>query len=232
MISFFRKFRKKSVGGNNAMKYLLYALGEMVLIILGILIALQVNNYNEQKKKETTRYQLLMQLKEENQRNLNDLAMDSLYRDTLIEKLVEFHTFLKTKKIENYPSQVESYLAFLGRNRFYTFANKYLNKYIASYADDNTDFTEELINLDYYQNSLEYLSNRIQDLKVEKMIYALVDEVDIESLEVYSYETLKSLEFRNNIWILKAYEQENYYIYTAALNQQMVVDSILRQELP
>jgi len=52
----FRKQRLKLAADNNAMKYLRYAIGEILLVVIGILIALQVNNWNEhqkQKKQET-----------------------------------------------------------------------------------------------------------------------------------------------------------------------------------
>ena len=48
MIPFFRKIRIKLAYDNKPLKYLRYAIGEIVLVVLGILIALQINNWNEQ----------------------------------------------------------------------------------------------------------------------------------------------------------------------------------------
>jgi hypothetical protein len=50
MISFFRKIRQKMLQQNQVTKYLAYALGEIVLVMIGILLALQVNNWNENRK--------------------------------------------------------------------------------------------------------------------------------------------------------------------------------------
>lgn len=50
MIKFFRKIRLKLVGEHKISKYLLYAIGEIILVVIGILIALGVNNWNENKK--------------------------------------------------------------------------------------------------------------------------------------------------------------------------------------
>jgi hypothetical protein len=47
MISFFRRIRKSLLGPGQARKYLLYAIGEIALVVIGILIALQINNWNE-----------------------------------------------------------------------------------------------------------------------------------------------------------------------------------------
>ena len=50
MIKFFRKIRQKLLAENKFRQYLIYAIGEIVLVVIGILIALQVNNYNNQQQ--------------------------------------------------------------------------------------------------------------------------------------------------------------------------------------
>jgi Family of unknown function (DUF6090) len=50
MIKFFRNIRQKLLTENKFSKYLLYAIGEIVLVVIGILIALQINNWNETRK--------------------------------------------------------------------------------------------------------------------------------------------------------------------------------------
>jgi len=50
MIKFFRKIRQNLLMENKTGKYLKYAIGEIVLVVIGILIALQINNWNEERK--------------------------------------------------------------------------------------------------------------------------------------------------------------------------------------
>jgi hypothetical protein len=50
MIKFFRKIRQNLLMENKTGKYLKYAIGEIVLVVIGILIALQINNWNESRK--------------------------------------------------------------------------------------------------------------------------------------------------------------------------------------
>ena len=52
MIKFFRKVRQKLIYENKFRKYLLYAIGEILLVVIGILIALQINNRNDLSKLE------------------------------------------------------------------------------------------------------------------------------------------------------------------------------------
>lgn len=50
MAKIFRKARKDSLSENKTVKYLKYALGEVILVVIGILIALNINNWNEKRK--------------------------------------------------------------------------------------------------------------------------------------------------------------------------------------
>lgn len=49
MIPYYRKIRKKLAENNRHMKYLRYAIGEIVLVVVGILIAIQINNWNQER---------------------------------------------------------------------------------------------------------------------------------------------------------------------------------------
>jgi hypothetical protein len=59
MISFFRKIRQKLLEENKIGNYLKYAIGEIVLVVVGILIALQINTWNENRKARTFETEIL-----------------------------------------------------------------------------------------------------------------------------------------------------------------------------
>ena len=70
MIPFFRKIRKKMADDNRPLKpawpagrYMRYAVGEIVLVVIGILIALQINNWNEERKRAKQEKNILLALK-------------------------------------------------------------------------------------------------------------------------------------------------------------------------
>lgn len=73
MIKFFRRIRQKLLSENKFSKYLLYAIGEIVLVVIGILIALQINNWNEARKARIEEKTLLTSLKSEMEYNINEL---------------------------------------------------------------------------------------------------------------------------------------------------------------
>ena len=65
MINFFRRIRRNLLPENKFSKYLLYAIGEIVLVVIGILIALQINNWNETRKNNIKEVQFLERFKED-----------------------------------------------------------------------------------------------------------------------------------------------------------------------
>ena len=62
MIPFFRKIRKKLADDNQFFKYSRYAIGEIVLVVIGILIALQINNWNEERIKRKKEFVYLKEI--------------------------------------------------------------------------------------------------------------------------------------------------------------------------
>ncbi|TFG74389.1 MAG: hypothetical protein E4H26_08070, partial [Flavobacteriales bacterium] len=69
MIPFFRKIRKQFADDNKPLKYMRYAIGEVILVMIGILLALQVNNWNEERKKNTLEKAYLSQINAEFKNN-------------------------------------------------------------------------------------------------------------------------------------------------------------------
>jgi len=62
MINFFRKIRKQLADDNKPLKYARYAIGEILLVVVGILIALSINNWNEDKKVMKYELKILQEL--------------------------------------------------------------------------------------------------------------------------------------------------------------------------
>ena len=65
MISFLRKIRKSALRENRFSRYLLYAIGEIALVVVGILIALQINTWNEQRKNRDAEKEYLAAIAED-----------------------------------------------------------------------------------------------------------------------------------------------------------------------
>ena len=73
MIKLFRHIRQNLIMENKTGKYLKYAIGEIVLVVIGILIALQINNWNEQKKQDRLEKEYYCRLLEDTQQDLEQV---------------------------------------------------------------------------------------------------------------------------------------------------------------
>ena len=73
MIKFFRHIRKSLLEQNKMSKYFKYAVGEILLVVMGILIALQINNWNEQRKTKQDEILILTQLNSDLKKNLEEI---------------------------------------------------------------------------------------------------------------------------------------------------------------
>jgi len=73
MIPFFRKIRKTLADDNKPLKYFRYAIGEIVLVVFGILIALQINNWNEIRKYKNLEIVTLLEI----QKGLNQALKEN-----------------------------------------------------------------------------------------------------------------------------------------------------------
>lgn len=95
------------IGGNRITKYLLYAIGEIILLVIGIMIAVQINNWNELKQQKRLELQTLKEIRGSISANLAELNLLSTQHQTQIkqfEHLVKhleqdlpYHDSLETK---------------------------------------------------------------------------------------------------------------------------------------
>lgn len=71
MIRFFRTLRQRLLTENKFSKYLLYAIGEILLVVIGILLALQIDNWNESEKQRNASKEFITRLQKEVRRNIS-----------------------------------------------------------------------------------------------------------------------------------------------------------------
>jgi hypothetical protein len=121
MIPFFRKIRKKMADDNKPLKYMRYAVGEIVLVVLGILIALSINNWNEQRKNQDDVHLSLFQI-------LNDLKQEELLlqeHNLLSKKTIEYLTNISKSNynavhLDSLLIYLDKYFSFLKNNNTYS----------------------------------------------------------------------------------------------------------------
>ena len=108
MLRFFRQIRQRLLSENKFSKYLLYAIGEIVLVVAGILIALQINNWNEYRKSGQAELALLRELKADLEYNKGELEIIMLENQKFLKGYLLINTYIEN----NWPYAEELDAAF------------------------------------------------------------------------------------------------------------------------
>lgn len=114
MIKFLRKIRQQLLTENKFSKYLIYAIGEIILVVIGILIALSINNWNQNIKNNKAEKYYLEHMK-------NDLIADSLFLSNvwlnLNKRLPAIQNFLdELHKVNNKKSFNDAFKQYININ--------------------------------------------------------------------------------------------------------------------
>lgn len=119
MINFFRKIRQQLAFDNKPGKYLRYAIGEILLVVIGILIALSINNWNQQRKLHAEEQYLLKELFAEFNTNLKKIQdvqyLNTKNQNATLEIIEMIHNKSQQdnfKKLDSLFVQVFSYASY------------------------------------------------------------------------------------------------------------------------
>lgn len=119
MIKFFRRIRQRLLSQNRFKKYLVYAIGEIILVVIGILIALQINNANENSKNEEVIRMILKQVHSELAENIHEVNRLNRYfqrKDSVIRLMMNDKIDLANFK-GNYDASIRSNAVFIVKDQ-------------------------------------------------------------------------------------------------------------------
>ena len=170
MIKFFRKIRQRLLTEKKFSKYLLYAIGEIILVVIGILVALQINNWNEENKEQVQEQKYLIEINKnlesdlvqiENMRNQYQkisLTVDSIFifikdakpQTTNYNKFWEYIT--EVTYVPSFQSQKNGYNNLISASNINQIKNQELLRVISTHYS-SVDCSNELIRQTIYESS-------------------------------------------------------------------------------
>ncbi|KAA5822298.1 hypothetical protein FPF71_14185 [Algibacter amylolyticus] len=240
MIKFFKNIRKALLNNKKFRKYLIYGIGEIVLVVIGILLALAINNYNENKKNKN---KSIANLREIQKNLIEDVKSSEMIKNSYLEtyfrkkEIFDFQSPLTIEDFENglFPKIGEFANHFvIDRSGYQNLMNHIddlpheflflLNDFRTLYIDNSSIidiYNAQLLNtVNSHQNFLSH-----QDWEVYSMKYGIKskDEIDYY-INNYKYKNyvLKYINDKKNIFL----RSQLYRII--AIKTYKKIDSLLK----
>ncbi|MDG5492011.1 hypothetical protein [Psychroserpens sp. SPM9] len=200
MIKFFRKIRQRLLTENKFSKYLLYAIGEIVLVIIGILIALGINENVKNRNNLELRDLYIIQLNDEANRNIKRLNETNNFTIEILKEVDTVIQLLYSKDYDNpkLPTKLDRIMQ-----------SNYLNPTMITY--ENLKFSGDLKLFDdlKLRNSISEPYETFNDIKVvEDLDFAgfkdfyenfLISNVSFWDMNVSSKSYAQEIHFQNYV---------------------------------
>ncbi len=151
MFTFLRTIRRSLIESSSARKYLLYAVGEIALVVIGILLALQINNWNENRIIKSQLESYLIKLQSEVKMNMDGVERRSSDRINQINKIVSILESLNSNIPGKSKDSLISSLVNMGTNTYPPLARNALDNLTKSNLI-NSIKDEELIDYINYND--------------------------------------------------------------------------------
>ncbi|RIA09059.1 hypothetical protein OE09_0887 [Flavobacteriaceae bacterium MAR_2010_72] len=229
MIKFFRKIRYDLMDQNKTTKYLKYAIGEIVLVVIGILIALSINNWNEDRIEKIEEFVLLENLKIDFEQTILELLGMNANRQIILSSnyaLTDIKTqddYLNNKKIDSligntfivptFNGKSGSLLMLLNSGKINILQNESLKKLLFSWPSEVEDMTEGEIDSKNLTNT-QYIPLVRKHANVSEIIQTStmlsITPKDRGGNFVSDYKgLLNDKEFENLLYQLELYSTDN-----------------------
>ncbi|WKK66517.1 hypothetical protein [Lutimonas zeaxanthinifaciens] len=200
MLHFFRRIRRDLLANSQFFKYLKYALGEIILVVLGILIALYINNQNEQRKEQEKFNEILAELEEELIWNTQNalLGMKSLiWRDSL-------NNIVVNDKLTR--AQLEEDSSFRFRDLYGGFGFEVEDKVFRRLIENNNGLTKE-------QKAIGRIMTKLYN--TDSIHYTHLLSQDSRDREISIFNSLKRYDWFIDYSLGEPYSKEeiDYYLH-------------------
>jgi hypothetical protein len=220
VIKVFRHIRQNLLSEGKFGTYLKYAIGEIILVVIGILIALQINNWNEKFKLKTEEARILKQLNAEFRINKNSLEVLNAKNKEVLNNLNKIaalmpinpksvdldsltHYIVKTFDFNTF-DPIEGTISELGNSSFKVITNDTLRSLLLSWNTVKEDFRDdELFAIDYSKDYyLPKMSEKVSldfGLRKKSTDLSFLQSIEFENLvrirQVYYKDVVNTVDF-------------------------------------
>ena len=204
MANFFGRIRRKYLAGNKLSKYLMYASGEIILVVIGILIALWINNNNNESQLRILETKYLGEIKSNLEQDIQDIQFNIQFNEDKLKSNEIVLSYLN-REIEYSDSLNFHFSNLLGSTRSIVNISGFQNLTSKGLEIVKTDSLRKRITEVYstfYQNIIDFEFQDDHKHQYEILWPEVINAIEIESM----WENAKPI---NKVEILNNYKLKN-----------------------
>ncbi len=221
MLSYLRKIRNKLVNEGNMLKYLTYAFGEIIIVVIGILLALYLNNWNQERTEKKLELQYYQGIKNQLNEDLTTLNGEIEYNQDFLNQF----SYAKKLILLNDKSKIDT-LGKIALNmvRFSDFRRKSnIYQTLVNSGEivliNNNEITEKLQSLEENYTYINRLEENHASIILSQIIPEIKQVIQFDPLKVVDINSFFSFKFQNSFDILSVLMTEKKDAYKQAQNE-------------
>jgi len=249
MIKFFRHIRQTLIMENKTSKYFKYAIGEIVLVVIGILIALQVNNWNIERIERKSELKFLKNIQLDLEKDLSSLSFLINFRKERIKGDSKIIQHINGAPIKDITEVTKNVVNTIMEQRFSPNNNTYVELSSSGNLNliSNDSIKSLLLELEalYKLNNFgidheafdyrEYISKSLaKHTNLEQLTPVFMDEKTIEEQGI-TRESFKALfespEYKNGIYIIGLTSKDMITLYEDIAAKSRQIIAMIQKEL-
>ena len=233
MVKVFRSFRSKLLQDGSARKYFLYAIGEIFLVVVGILIALSINNWNNEKELRKAERKVYQNILSKINNDKNDIESNVIYND---DRMVQFR-YADAIIESNDRKQIDTLKVILRKLYEYSDVDVSNNIYQNLVNSGELKLLKNdsiILQLQELEEHYIYI-NRIESIHWQVILRyigpGLIDNLHFKDLKVEKPDLLYTFDFQNLLFAMTNIMTEKDDVYKATIDQIDIVSQLINQEL-
>lgn len=233
MLKYWKRIRRKLISESNIKKYLLYAIGEIFLVMIGILLALQVNNWNESQKIKDSKLHFYKNIERQLIEDKGMLLGNMAFNEQLISQSEYASEIILNRDLSKIDTLKKISLNLLQFSDVHRKSNIY--ETISNSGElkllDNPELIAFLQRMEenyIYINRLEESHWEVINLHV---LPAILTMTNLNSEDLENVDTIFGIRHSNTFILLRGLMEEKNQKYKLAIDETDVLLNLIRQEI-
>jgi len=233
VFSYLRKIRRDLIKEGNLKRYLAYAVGEVIIVVIGILLALYVNNWNQQRTEIKLELQYYQSIKIQLNEDLTTLYGEINYNQNFLnqfsfaKKLILLNDKSKTDTLGKITLNMVRFSDFRRKSNIYqTLVNSGEIVLI-----NNNKITEKLQSLEENYTYINRLEENHASIIFSQIIPEITQIIQFDPLKIMDMTFLFSYKFQNSLDLLIVLMIEKMDVYKQAQNEIISTIKLIDIEL-